>query len=264
LPEQRRIAKILSTWDEAIALTERRIKTARQRKKGLMQRLLTGRVRFPEFVQTQETRPTKLGGIPADWYLARVKNIAQVNTKTLGSNSDSEHEYLYIELSAVDQGNITMPAESQRFGDLPSRARRVLHRGDVIMATVRPNLLGFAICDFEPKDMLCSTGFALISPKDLSDSQFIYQSLYSDVVLRQVHGLVTGSNYPAINTSEVKKLKLFWPRSKEERKKIAAVLQSCDHEIELLTQKRDALQRQKKGLMQRLLTGRVRVSLPPL
>lgn len=47
--------------------------------------------------------------------------------------------------------------------------------------------------------------------------------------------------------------------SVEEQEKIAAVLQSCDREIELLERKRDALQRQKKGLMQRLLTGRVRV-----
>jgi type I restriction enzyme S subunit len=261
LPEQRKIAEILGTWDEAIALIERRIEAARQRKKGLMQRLLTGQVRFPEFVQSRELCQTKLGKVPVDWQVVRIQNVAKVNTETLGSNSDPEHEYLYIELSAVDQGVITMPIERQQFADLPSRARRVLHKGDVIMATVRPNLLGFAVCDFEPQDVLCSTGFALLSPKNVPDSQFIYQSLYGDTVLGQVYGLATGSNYPAINTSEVKRLKLSWPRSKEERKKIAAVLQACDLEIELRTQKRDALKRQKKGLMQRLLTGRVRVEV---
>jgi type I restriction enzyme, S subunit len=259
LPEQHKIAEILGTWDDAIALVKRRIKAARQRKKGLMQCLLTGRLRFPEFVQSRDYRQTKLGAILADWRIARVQSVAKVNKETLASNSDSEQKYLYLELSAVDKGIITMPTERKEFVNLPSRARRVLRKGDVIMATVRPNLLGFAICEFEPQDVLCSTGFALLSPKELSDSRFIYQSLYSDTVLRQVHGLVTGSNYPAINTLEVKGLKLFWPRLREEREKIAAVLQTCDREIELLEQKRDALQRQKKGLMQRLLTGRVRV-----
>jgi type I restriction enzyme S subunit len=260
-PEQCKITDLLNTVDQAIALTERRIEAARQRRKGLMQRLLTGRVRFPEFVQAQEFHQSKLGQVPVDWRVVPIQNVARVNAETLGSNSNPARHYLYIELSAVDKGNIVMPAERQRFADLPSRARRVLRKGDVIMATVRPNLLGFAVCDFEPQDVLCSTGFALISPEELSDSQFIYQSLYSDTVLRQVHGLLTGSNYPAINASEVKKLRLFWPESKDERKRIATVLQACDREIELLTQKRDTLQRQKKGLMQRLLTGRVRVEV---
>jgi type I restriction enzyme S subunit len=258
---QRKIGVIVGSWNEAITLTERRIEAARQRKKGLMQRLLTGRVRFPEFVQSQEFYQTKLGQVPADWKVIPIQDVAKVNAETLGNNSNPAHRYLYIELSAVDKGNIVMPTECQRFADLPSRARRVLRRGDVIMATVRPNLLGFAVCDFEPENVLCSTGFALISPEEPSDSQFIYQSLYSDTVLRQVHGLLTGSSYPAISASEVSKLRLFWPKSKGERKRIAAVLQICDREIELLTQKRDALQHQKKGLMQWLLTGRVRVKV---
>ena len=261
LSEQRKVADTLGTWDKAIVLTERRIEAAQQRKKGLMQRLLTSRVRFPDLVQSQEPHQTKLGKVPPDWRVVPIQNVASVNAQTLGSNSSPARHYLYIELSAVDRGDIVMPTERQRFADLPSRARRVLRKGDVIMAAVRPNLLGFAVCDFEPQDVLCSTGFALISPEELSDSQFIYQSLYSDTVLRQVHGLLTGSNYPAINASEVRKLRLSWPKSKVERMRIATVLQTCDREIKLLGQKRDALQRQKKGLMQRLLTGRVRVKV---
>lgn len=257
--EQQRIVDILGTWDRTIALTEQRIEAARKRKKALLQQLLSGQSRFGKFVRSVEKRETKLGEIPADWEIVHVQKIATVNSEPLDSQSDPDLEYLYIDLASVDQGRITIPQERRRFADLPSRARRVLHKHDVIMATVRPNLLGFAVCDFDPLDVLCSTGFALISPKNPTDSEFIYQSLYSDAVLRQVHGLVTGSNYPAINASEVKTLMLIWPITVEERKQIADVLKDSDAEIDLLRQKLDVLQRQKKGLMQRLLTGRVRV-----
>jgi len=262
LPEQRAIAAILGTWDRAIALRERRLAAAEQRKKALMQQLLTGRVRFTEFVKSTERQKTKYGDLPADWRIVHLESVAEVNAESISESSKPNRKYLYIDLSSVDRGIITMPTEHQAFVDLPSRARRILHKGDVIMATVRPNLLGFAVCDFEPENVLCSTGFALISPKESPDSQFIYQSLYSDMILKQVYGLVTGSNYPAINASEVKKLWFVWPTSAEERRKIAAVLNACDRELDLLRRRRDALQRQKKGLMQRLLTGRVRVGGP--
>jgi type I restriction enzyme S subunit len=261
LPEQRKIAEILGAWDTAIALTEQLIAAKQQRKKALMQQLLTGQRRFREFAHSGRKQKTRFGEIPADWKTVQFQDIAKVNTETLGSKADPDHRYLYIDLSSVDRGTIVIPEERQRFADLPSRARRVLHKGDVIMATVRPNLLGFAVCDFEPQDVLCSTGFALISPQNSSDSEFIYQNLYTGTVLRQVHSLVTGSNYPAMNTSEVNKLKLLWPKSIEERKKIGTVLKACDTEINLLTKKLDALQRQKKGLMQQLLTGRVQVKV---
>ena len=259
LPEQRRIAEILDEWDKAITLTERLIETKQTRKKGLMQKLLTGKVRFGEFVQSEEKQETKFGDLPKDWDIVHIKDIANVNAESLSKKSDTSYTYFYIDLSSVDRGSIALPQERERFGDLPSRARRVLRKNDVIMATVRPYLLGFAVCDFEPKDILCSTGFALISPKTRFDSNFIYQSLYGDIVSRQLQALLVGSNYPAINSSDVNNLRLFWPKDAIERRKIASVLQSCDEEIDLLGQKLAALKRQKKGLMQQLLTGKVRV-----
>lgn len=261
IPEQQRIVDILGTWDQAIDLAEQRIEAAQQRKKALLQQLLTGQIRFGKVIGSVEKRETKLGIIPADWTIIHIQKIATVNKETLSSQSDPARKYLYLNLASVDQGRITMPSKRQRFEDLPSRARRVLHKHDVIMATVRPNLLGFAVCDFDPADMLCSTGFALLSPGKPEDSEFIYQSLYSDAVLRQLHGLVTGSNYPAINASEVEALMLIWPKTLEERRQIAGVLRSCDAEIDLLRRQSDGLQRQKRGLMQRLLTGAIRVSV---
>lgn len=71
---------------------------------------------------------------------------------------------------------------------------------------------------------------------------------------------MVGSNYPAINSSEVSKLKILKP-SLEEQQKIAAALTNADKEIELLEQQLADLQQEKKALMQVLLTGKVRVGV---
>jgi len=260
IEEQRKIAEILSTWDEAITKTEQLIAALQARKKGLIQRLLTGEVRFSKYVKSDEMQETKFGPIPADWQMKKVRQIGKVNADTLG-NDGSGKKYYYVELSMVSEGDITFPTEPIAYVNLPSRARRIPHEHDVIMATVRPNLLGYATWDDELPDHLVSTGFALISPKLPVDKDFIYQSLYGDVIQRQIHGLVTGSNYPAINSTEVKNLNLCWPKNSHEREKIGQVFRSIDDEINLLIQKLKALQKQKKGLMHRLLTGDMRVKV---
>jgi len=127
------------------------------------------------------------------------------------------------------------------------------------MATVRPNLKGFALADFDTTHTVCSTGFALISPHCKSDSRFIYENLYSDLVSQQIHGLLVGSNYPAINSSDVENMHLFYPTDKDEREQISKVLASIGNEIQNLNLCLQALQEQKHGLMQKLLTGQVRV-----
>jgi type I restriction enzyme S subunit len=194
--------------------------------------------------------------------MINIEDVARINAKSLNLKTGKGKTFHYIDLAAVNEGEINFPSETIEFSELPSRARRVLRKGDVIMATVRPNLLAYAVCDFEPKDVLCSTGFALISPKNKLDSQFIYQNLFGDLIQRQIHSLVTGSNYPAINSSEVARLVLAWPTQEQERYLIAQTLQTCDEEIQLLQQKQGVLQQQKKGLMQRLLTGQIRVNTP--
>ena len=261
LPEQKKIARIIGTWDRAIDLTERLIEAKERQKKGLMQQLLTGKERFREFVQNGKMQQSKVGLIPEDWDVVKIKDIAEVNRKSLTGKTPKNYVFNYIDLSAVKKGIIDFSTNKIRFNDAPSRARRILSKGDVIMATVRPYLQGFAIADFDVSDYICSTGFALITPKKDMDTQFIYESLYASFTERQIYGLLVGSNYPAINASDVENLWLVYPKNDRERAWIASTLSACDQEIELLQEKLEALKEQKKGLMQQLLTGKVRVKI---
>ncbi len=163
-------------------------------------------------------------------------------------------------MSSVKSGIIEFPTEKVTFSDSPSRARRILKRDDVIMATVRPNLLGFGYANFDTKYYICSTGFALISHKENSVAQFIYQNLYSRNVESQINKLIVGSNYPAINSSDVQNIKIPYPPFKEQQK-IASILSAVDDKLKVLSEKKTNYQELKQGLMQQLLTGKIRVAI---
>lgn len=243
--EQKKIAEILSTWDRAIETAEALLATARTQKRALMQTLLTGKRRFPEF-EGQEWREVRLG------------DIAAVDKKSLGSKTPETYEFDYISLSNVEPGQIIEPLERMAFGEAPSRARRIVASGDLLLSTVRPNLLGFArVAKFEG-NRIASTGFAVVSPGRQASGSYLYHYLFSHHMKSQFHALVVGSNYPAINSSDVKKLKIHLPPL-EEQNLIGQALDECDLEIARFWGQIEKLRTEKKALMQRLLTGKRRV-----
>lgn len=247
LEEQRKIADILSTWDDAIEQQTRLIELKRERKRSLMQQLLTGKVRFKEFEGLE-------------WGVKCLEEVADVDKRSLSNTTDPKFSFRYISLSDVENGRVAGTTKTLRFGEAPSRARKILRDSDVLMATVRPNLKGFAIIRSEAHNYIASTGFAVITAKANTSAEYIYQSLFSRAVEQQVSALVAGSNYPAISTSDVKSLEISCPPFPEQQK-IATVLSAADTELETLQTQLTALRTQKRGLMQQLLTGKTRVKL---
>lgn len=247
LEEQRKIADILSTWDEAIEQQTRLLELKRERKRGLMQHLLTGKVRFKEFEGLE-------------WETKRLGDIAYVDRRSLSNATEPTFTFKYISLSDVENGRVANTAKTLSFGKAPFRARKLLQDNDVLMATVRPNLKGFAIIRSKATEYIASTGFAIITAKAGTSAEYIFQSLFSLPIEQQVNALVAGSNYPAISSSDVKSLEIACPPFLEQQK-IASVLSAADTELETLQTQLSALRSQKRGLMQRLLTGKTRVKL---
>ena len=247
--EQQKIAKILSTWDKAISTTERLIDNSTQQKKALMQQLLTGKKRL------LDESDKKFDG---EFNQHRLIELVNIDKKSLGKNTPENYEFEYISLSDVSTGTISKSLERHVFSSAPSRARRIVKENDLLLATVRPNLKGFAKARKEHDGFVASTGFAVLSAKKDVSSDYIYHYLFSHHLTGQINALVVGSNYPAINSSDVGSLKILCPPL-EEQQKIATVLTNADKEIELLKQQLVDLQQEKKALMQVLLTGKVRV-----
>ncbi|RWA68016.1 restriction endonuclease subunit S [Mesorhizobium sp.] len=139
-----------------------------------------------------------------------LSKYCDANKQTLGRETPSDFMFRYIDLSSVDEGTIDWhKTRVLSLAGSPSRARRIVQPGDVLFSTVRPGLMGHAIVR-EPGDLpiIGSTGFAVLSPKADADGRFLFHSLFLDEFKRQVAQFEVGSNYPAINESDLLRVKL--------------------------------------------------------
>lgn len=244
LPEQCAIAAILGTWDCAIALTERRLATAEQRKKALMQQLLTGRVRFPEFAGEA-------------WREAELGEFFREFAKRNKANNDLTVLSCSTVYGIVPQEQIF----SRRIASENTERYKIVERGDLVYD---PMLLWDASIGFlEVVDRgIVSPAYSTFKFREGNGIRGFFKPFIQTHYLREHYKFISqGTNVRRRKapTKAFLALKMKVPSNPEQRR-IAAVLDACDREIDLLRRKRDALQQQKKGLMQRLLTGRVRVA----
>lgn len=212
-----------------------------------------------ELKQIKKFKDSKLGLIPSDWQIKIISELASVDENSLKATTDNNYTFDYISLSDVHQGVLSNELETFYFSKAPSRARRKVKKNSILMATVRPNLQSFCFIDKDDDNLIASTGFAVIDVNSENDSRFIYQFLFSSFYAKQIYSLVVGSNYPAINSSDVKKLKVPTPPLKEQQK-IAEILSKWDEAITTTQNLIEQLQLRKKGLMQQLLSGKKRLA----
>ena len=204
-------------------------------------------------------KKTELGWIPEDWEVKRLGELCAIDSENLSNNTSADYVFKYISLENIEQG-LLKGFTQLSFKEAPSRARRIIQKNDVLLATVRPNLLSHYFVKDEVTNWVCSTGFSVLRSKNLWTNKFIFYHLFFKIIMKQIESFITGSNYPAINSSDVKSLKIPFPPLPEQ-KKIAEILSKADEEIDLLNQELEKLKMQKKGLMQKLLTGVWRVKL---
>ena len=198
-----------------------------------------------------------LGSIPKDWGVECFENIADIDKESLNGSTPKNYEFDYISLSDVDSDDFKIETTKQVFETAPSRARRIVKQGDVLMSTVRPNLQGFSFINYDVKNLIASTGFAVISSKNCN-SGFLFHYLFSNAISKQFYQLLVGSNYPAINSSDVRKLKIVYP-SLPEQTAIANLLSTWDKAIQTTNTLIEQKQNRKKWLMQMLLTSKKRL-----
>ena len=255
LPEQKKIAEILSAWDHAIEQTEKLI-TAKQRlKRGLMQQLLTGKRRFPEFVQSAEMQNSRYFDLPVDWKLVRVGNVASGITVRNGTANG---------LPVLSCTKYDGLVESLKYF-----GRKVFSDDLSNYKVVRQGQFAYATNHIEEGSigLLDSVDAGVVSPmytvfETSSDvyAPYLYL-LFKTELYRHIFEVNTNASVDrrgSLRWSQFKRLNIPLP-SKSEQEKITMCIKAFQQEIDLLEKQRKALQKQKKGLMQQLLTGKVRV-----
>lgn len=192
--------------------------------------------------------------IPVDWDVALLEELAYIDSESLPIKTPPDYEFRYISLGDVDRGELVGANQCIRFSDAPSRARRIVKSGDILFSTVRPNLKGHYFARKTEGDVIASTGFAVIRAKHKTASaSYLYQFLLSAKVDEQIEKLTVGSNYPAINSSDVKAIKVIRPPLPEQQK-IAAILTAVDDKMDVIARQIAATKTLKQGLMQMLFS----------
>jgi type I restriction enzyme S subunit len=254
LTEQKKIVEVLSVVDGAIGKVDEVVAKTERLKKGLMQELLTKGIGHKEFKETE------IGKIPQKWEAVKLKDAVHIDRESRDPSREMpDRAFLYVDIDSVDGGTGKIRNPREILGkEAPSRARRVIHENDVILSTVRPYLKAFAIVPREFDDQICSTGFAVLSSRGAILPYFLLIVLFSDQVIAQCNRMMVGGQYPALSQSQVSEIKIPLPPLSEQ-KKIADIFFSIDRKLELEKAEKEKLGRVKHGLMDLLLTGKVRV-----
>lgn len=142
----------------------------------------------------------------------RLKFAATINDEALPENVDPDFEIAYIDIGNVDSSGTIHEIVDYRFEAAPSRARRIVRDGDVIISTVRTYLQAIAPIISPPENLIVSTGFAVVRPRpDQLDPGFCRYAVREPRFLAEVEMRSTGISYPAINASEIGDISIFLP-----------------------------------------------------
>lgn len=148
--------------------------------------------------------------------LIPLKHLAQINERTLSDTTDSDREIRYIDIGSVGRGELIEDPVQMRFGDAPSRARRLVKSGDTIISTVRTYLRAVWPVSGSVNDLVVSTGFAVLTPRDI-EPRYLSWYIMSDIFIEEVVARSVGVSYPAINPSELGEIGIMVPSIEEQR-----------------------------------------------
>ncbi len=243
LDEQQKIAKILSTQDKAIELQGRKIEELKRFKKGCLEKM------FPR--KGQKVPEKRFPGFTDDWEQRKLRELAIFNPK-----AELPDTFEYVDLESV-VGTEMLSHRTESKQSAPSRAQRLAQTGDLFYQTVRPYQKNNYLFEKPDKYYVFSTGYAQMRP--VVDGRFLLCLVQNDRFVKVVLDNCTGTSYPAINSNDLAEIDVYSPNNPQEQKQIGDFFKDLDNLIALHQRKLEEMKKQKKALMQLLLTGIVRV-----
>jgi len=198
-----------------------------------------------------------IGEIPKHWEVKKMKYLSKLNQKVLSENTDEDYLFRYVDISSVTLEKGIERYELLKYADAPSRARRIVEEGDIIISTVRTYLKAIASVK-DDENVVVSTGFAVLTPYDIN-SLYLEYFCKSTPFINIITAHSTGVSYPAINSSSIMDFKVVIP-STEEQQQIADYLDNKCLEIDNLIAKKEQLllelESYKKSLIYECVTGK--------
>lgn len=235
LEKQRQIAAALDAWDQAINQTEHLIGAKKSAYRSELDKII---------VECGEN-------------IRRLDEISKVNLRSLSGKTDPHFEFDYFDIASAEDGTENELSGRICFNQAPSRARRMVATEGVVYSTVRPLLRRLFIAK-RRDDAVYSTGYSILEPSDCCLVGFLKHMLVSKYVERQIYARLTGSGYPAISENDLAEVRIPFPE-KNFQEMACYTLDGLERQQYLYLRYSNALRVQKRGLMQKLLTGEWRL-----
>jgi type I restriction enzyme S subunit len=261
---QERIADYLdeetALIDDLIAKQQRLLELLEEKRRATITNAVTRGLNSN--AELKDTGIEWLGKIPAQWELKRLKYLFTVNDEALSQKTDPETEFDYVDISSVDKYEGITKREHMTFTSAPSRARRVVKDGDIILGAVRTYLEAIAQIKPKDEDVIVSTGFAVLRPEHTSDSVFYSWAIRSGAFMASVVASSDGVSYPAINADKLAALYMPLP-PKDERDAISKYILDEMMKMDTLKAKIfdqiDLLKERRTSLISSAVTGKIKV-----
>ncbi|MBF0378782.1 MAG: restriction endonuclease subunit S [Desulfamplus sp.] len=254
LPEQQKIASILTTVDDKISSIEAQIQQTEQLKKGLMAKLLTEGIGHTEF------KDTEIGRIPESWEVKILIDAAEKISDGIHTTPKycPDTEYYFINGNNLSKGNIVIDEKTK----CVSRSEFLKHKKELNLYTILLSINGtignLAFYNNE-KVILGKSASYIILSKHI-DKQYVYYLLQTDKIQKYFLLEVTGTTIKNLSIKSIKNCKIPLPPLPEQQQ-IASILSSVDDKLDVLQSKKTSYSTLKKGLMAKLLTGQMRVKI---
>ncbi len=236
LTEQAAIVQYIKAQEEKINLFI-------QKKQRFIELLKEQRLSIVNNYVTSETK---------NWIWLRLKDIVTVNDEALTEKIEDEFLIRYIDIGNVNSYGDIAEIQEYEFKDTPSRARRIVRKGDVIISTVRTYLKAITLIESDEENLIASTGFAVLRPKENVLSEYLNFALRAEYFISSVIQNSYGVSYPAINSSTLSSLKIVIPKSTSEQQEIInkiktetatidTAIAKAEREIELIREYKEAM-----------------------
>ena len=259
--EQQKITSILSNVDELIQKTDQIIEHTQRLKKGLMHKLLTKGINNNVF------KDSHFGRIPVNWAIDKLeRHIKIVSGEYFPYQEFSDHGIPVLKIDNVMYGKVDWTTKTylpEAYLDIVKYI--ILNEGDIVLALNRPITNSeVKVAQLTKNDVSIlyqRVGKIKFTSHGIIDKDFFYLYLRSQFFRKLVSKILIGSDQPYVKTTELLRQKFTFPSDLEEQKQISRIVKSIDYFIKNEVEHNLSLQKLKIGLMQNLLTGKIRVML---
>ncbi len=258
LPEQRSISQALSDVDALIASLEKAIAKKRHLKTATMQQLLTGKTRLPGFGEGKGYKESAIGVIPEDWETSELIEKASVIDSLHKTPDFCGDGYPMVRVADIKPGDLRLHETLKVCDSVFEEFTRNYQpkRGDIVLSRVG----SYGISSFVETDEPFCLGQNTVVIESRVPPRFLYYALNSEYIREQIEDESYGSGYKSLSLKNIKEL-IFAIPSVSEQQEIATVLSDMDAAIAALETRRAKTQALKQGMMQQLLTGKVRLKI---